>query len=94
MPQLDLLLFSSQCFTGIIFVLGFMYFSKVLFPYISFFLKIEELDTLNSLDISDELLDDYIILLEFAVSNSLFLKTFGDFVHLLEKKTFTTSILL
>lgn len=94
MPQLDLLLFSSQCFTGIIFVLGFMYFSKVLFPYISFFLKIEELDTLNSLDVSDELLDDYIILLEFAVSNSLFLKTFGDFVHLLEKKTFTTSILL
>jgi len=94
MPQLDLLLFSSQCFTGLIFVLGFMYFSKVLLPYISFFLKIEELDTLNSLDIADELLEDYIILLEFAVSNSLFLKTFGDFVNLLEKKTFTTSILL
>ena len=94
MPQLDPLLFSSQCFTGIIFVLGFMYFSKILLPYISFFLKIEEFSTLNSLDISDELLDDQSILLDFMISNNLFLRTFGSFVQFLERKTFITSILL
>jgi hypothetical protein len=94
MPQLDLLLFSSQCFTGIVFVLGFMYFSKILLPYISFFLKIEEFDTLNTLDISDELLDDQEVLFDFMISNNLFLRTFSGFVYFLERKTFTTSILL
>jgi len=41
MPQLDILLFFSQSFSGLVFVSGFLYFTKVLFPYISFFVKFE-----------------------------------------------------
>jgi hypothetical protein len=41
MPQLDILLFSSQSFSGMIFISGFLYFSKILFPYISFFVKFD-----------------------------------------------------
>jgi len=40
MPQLDILLFSSQYVTGLLFCLGFFYFSKTVLPYISFFVKL------------------------------------------------------
>lgn len=94
MPQLDFFLFSSQCFTGLLFVLGYLYFLKVLFPYISFFVKIEELDILNILRISDELLMDQVALAIVGTSFIIRIIIIKKYIMYFKAKKFRTSIFI
>jgi len=94
MPQLDILLFSSQYVTGLLFCLGFFYFSKTVLPYISFFVKLEEYNILNSLEISDEILDDKQHLLVLRSTNRKVVQSIASRINFFKKKTFGTYIFL
>lgn len=94
MPQLDILLFFSQSFSGVIFVSGFLYFSKVLLPYISFFVKFEEKKQLAFLKQIKTLFLERDCLNGSRNLNKSVLKYAKSWIVFFEKKIFINSVLL
>jgi len=55
MPQLDIYLLYCQYFAGVLFLIGFIYFTKLILPYISIFVKLEEYYTFYYLELVNNL---------------------------------------
>jgi hypothetical protein len=94
MPQLDILLFFSQSFSGVVFVSGFLYFSKVIFPYLSFFVKFEEIKVLSFFEEINLLLADQTSLGDSRKQNTLVLKYIKSWFFFFERRIFLNSVLL
>ena len=92
MPQLDILLFSSQFFTGILFFWGFILFSRTILPFISFFVKLDEYLLYDSLETVEDLLSDEEIFYKFKNSRNNFVDFFKSHTNFFCKEIRVSSI--